>query len=256
LKAFSRLHLRVKNVVGASDSGEVVIRTVLGAVAIAISACPFAHAHHAAKAVAPDPPSYRTTQRDIRTQSHGFCLTLAIYFEGGSTFEPEIGQRHIARVIHERARANLRKWGGSDICDVVFYMRKGVCQFSFTCLPLARRTPRFGPVWQRAREIADEELRGTNELSERSIRYYMNTALTPLRNACRFRKEFVKVVDAGRHEFFREPTPEERAELANGRFEECEKYTQQLKAQEEKRKRLAALKKKKLKLKGTRLAAR
>ena len=84
----------------------------------------------------------------------------------------------------------------------------------------------------------------------------MNTALTPLRNACRFRKEFVKVVDAGRHEFFREPTAEERAELANGRFEECEKYTQQLKAQEAKRKRLAALKKKKLKLKGTRLAAR
>ena len=99
-------------------------------------------------------------------------------------------------------------------------------------------------------------MRGTNELSERSIRYYMNTALTPLRNACRFRKEFVKVVDAGRHEFFREPTPEERAELASGRFEECEKYTQQLKAQEAKRKRLAALKKKKHKLKGTRLAAR
>src|SRR5262245_49607879 len=40
------------------------------------------------------------------------CLTLAIYFEGASTFEPEIGQRHIARVIHERARANKQKWGG------------------------------------------------------------------------------------------------------------------------------------------------
>jgi hypothetical protein len=231
-----------------------MIRRVLGAFALAIGICSSANAHYAAKAVAPDPPSYRTPQRDIRAQSHGFCLTLAIYFEGGSTFEPEIGQRHIARVIHERARANLRKWGGSDICDVVFYMRKGVCQFSFTCLPLARRTPRQGPAWHRAREIADEELQGKNELSERSIRYYMNTALTPLRNACRFRKEFVKVVDAGRHEFFREPTPEERAELANGRFEECEKYTQQLKAQEAKRKRLLALKKKKLKR--SRLAAR
>jgi hypothetical protein len=232
-----------------------MIRTVLAAIAFAVCTCSSSYAHYAGNAVAAEPPSYRSVQRDTRGQSHGFCLTLAIYFEGGSTFEPEIGQRHIARVIHERARANLRKWGGADICDVVFYMRKGVCQFSFTCLPLARRTPRFGPAWQRAREIADEELQGTNELSERTIRYYMNTSLTPLRNACRFRKEFVKVVDAGRHEFFREPTPEERAELANGRFEECEKHTQQLKAAEAKRKRLAALRKKKLKrvlLAGTR----
>jgi hypothetical protein len=224
-----------------------MIRKVLAAIAFAICVCSSSHAHYAGNAIAPEPPGYRTVQRDVRAESRAFCLTLAIYFEGGSTFEPEIGQRHIARVIHERARANLRKWGGSDICDVVFYMSKGVCQFSFTCLPLARRTPRFGPVWQRAREIADEELQGTNELPERTIRYYMNTSLTPLRNACRFRKEFVKVVDAGRHEFFREPTPEERMELANGRFEECEKYTQQLKAAEAKRKRLAALRKKKLK---------
>src|SRR5262245_27655780 len=175
-----------------------MIRQVLGAAAFVIGACSTAYAHYAPRAVASEAPSYRTIERDVRAQSHGFCLTLAIYFEGGSTFEPEVGQRHIARVIHERARANLRKWGGSDICDVVFYMSKGVCQFSFTCLPLARRMPRFGPVWHRAREIADEELKGTNEVSERSIRYYMNTSLTSLRNACRFRKEFVKVVDAGR----------------------------------------------------------
>jgi hypothetical protein len=224
-----------------------MIRKVLAAIAFAVCGCSSSYAHHAAKAVAPEAPSHRTVQPDTRAQSHPFCLTLAIYFEGASTFEPEIGQRHIARVIHERARANLRKWGGSDICDVVFYMSRGVCQFSFTCLPIARRTPRFGPAWHRAREIADDELRGTNDLPERTIRYYMNTSLTPLRNACRFRKEFVKVVDAGRHEFFREPTPEERAELANGRFEECEKHTQQLKAAEAKRKRLAALRKKKFK---------
>jgi len=135
-------------------------------------------------------------------------------------------------------------------------MRKGVCQFSFSCLPLARRTPRFGPAWQRAREIADEELQGRNEVPEQTIRYYMNASQTPLRNACRFRKEFVKVVDAGRHEFFREPTHEEREQLAQSKFEECEKYTQQLKAAEAKRKRLAALKKaKKSKVKPTRLAA-
>jgi hypothetical protein len=221
------------------------MKRVLWAIALAIGIPSSSFAHHAAVDIGLPAPGYRVEKRDIRAQSQSYCLTLGIYFEGGSTFEPEIGQRHIARVIHERARANKQKWGGSDICDVVFYMRKGVCQFSFTCLPLARRTPRFGDAWHRAREIADQELNGTNELDERSIRYYMNTSLTPLRNACRFRKEFVKVVDAGRHEFFREPTLEERAELANGKFEECERHAAQLRAQEAKRKRVAAMKKKK-----------
>jgi Cell Wall Hydrolase len=229
------------------------MRMVLCAIAFAISVSSSAFAHHAIIDVASPAPGYRTEARDFRAQSRTYCLTLAIYFEGASTFEPEIGQRHIARVVHERARASKQKWGGADICDVVFYMRKGVCQFSFTCLPLARRTPALGAAWHRAREIAEEELNGTNELSESSIRYYMNTALTPLRNACRFRKEFVKVVDAGRHEFFREPTHEERVELANAKFEECERHAQQLRAAEVKRKRLAALKKKKLRAK---LAAR
>jgi hypothetical protein len=231
------------------------MRKVLCAIVFAISVPPSAFAYPAANVVTSPAPSYRTGERDIRAESQAYCLTLGIYFEGGSTDEPEIGQRHIARVIHERARANLRKWGGSDICDVVFYMRKGVCQFSFTCLPLARRTPSYGAAWHRARAIAEEELQGMNELHERSIRYYMNVALTPLRNACRFRKEFVKVVAAGRHEFFREPTAEERIELASGKFEECERYAQQLREQEAKRKRLAAMKKKRLlKLKGTKLA--
>lgn len=231
------------------------MRRMLCAIAIAIGLCSPAFAHYAATAVAPPAPSNRTIERDIRAQSQAYCLTLAIYFEGGSTHEPEIGQRHIARVIHGRARANRGKWGGSDICDVVFYMRKGVCQFSFSCLPLARRTPRFGVAWQQARSIAEQELQGTNDVGERSIRYYMNVAQTPLRNACRFRKEFVKVTDAGRHEFFREPTVDERTELANGRFAECERYAQQLREQEAKRKRLAALKQKK-KYKHQRLAAR
>jgi hypothetical protein len=221
------------------------MRRVLCTIALAIGLSSPALAHHAIIEIAASAPSYRTEERDARAESRSYCLTLAIYFEGGSTLEPEIGQRHIARVVHERARANKQKWGGADICDVVFYMRKGVCQFSFTCLPMARRTPVFGAAWHRAREIAEEELNGKNELGERTIRYYMNTSLTPLRNACRFRKEFVKVVDAGRHEFFREPTREERAELENTKFEECERYTQQLRAAEAKRKRLAALKKKK-----------
>jgi len=152
-----------------------------------------------------------------------YCLTLAIYFEGGSTGESEEGQRHIARVVHLRTQSNRRVWGGSSLCDVVFYNRRGVCQFSFACLPLARRTPRFGPAWQYSQSIAVDELEGRSDVHARFIRYYMNPVLTSDKNACRFRREFVPVLVAGRHHFFREPLARERAEVASGVYTECER---------------------------------
>src|SRR5262249_54013345 len=72
--------------------------------------------------------------------------------------------------------------------------------------------------------------------------YYMNAELTSLRNVCRFRREFVPVVKAGRHEFFREATREERKELANAEFDACTRYTALLEAQRAKAKRVAAKK--------------
>src|SRR3954449_4033330 len=190
--------------------------------------------------------------RDIVGESQAHCVALAIYFEGGSTFESEVGQRHIARVVVERAKSNLRKWGGSDLCDVVFYKRAGVCQFSFACLPLARRIPRMGAAWQQALAIAQDELEGRSGVREETIRYYMNPALTSDRNACRFRKEFVPVVEAGRHQFFREPTEFERVDLKNSDPIECQRYKAAVeakkrlaKARAERAKRLAALAKKK-----------
>jgi Cell Wall Hydrolase len=167
------------------------------------------------------PATIDVVPRDVVSGNERFCMALAIFFEGGSTGESEEGQRHIARVVNERARANRRKWGGDDICNVVFYNRRGVCQFTFACLPLARRTPRGGAAWTYALAIADDELAGASPLEERSIRYYMNPALTPKRNACRFRKEFMPVIVAGRHHFFREPTSTERTTLAASEFAEC-----------------------------------
>lgn len=164
--------------------------------------------------------------RDIMTETQLYCLALAIYFEGGSTDEPEIGQRHVARVVVARAAANRTIWGGSNICDVVYYQRKKTCQFSFACLPLAKRTPRGGPAWRYSMEIAKDELEGRSNVEEQSIRYYMNAALTPARNACRFRKEFVPVVQAGRHEFFREASVSERIELAKMEHAECKRQAQ------------------------------
>jgi hypothetical protein len=214
-----------------------------------------------ASLVAPEAPSQPissalVTGQDIQAQSALHCMALAVYFEGGSSAETEEGQRHIARVVHQRAKANLRKWGGSDICDVVFYKRGGVCQFSFACLPAARRTPRGGAAWQYSRRIAEEELKERSSIEERSARYYMNPALTSDRNACRFRKEFVPILGAGRHEFFREPTSEERAALARANPIECKRYAEAVEARKRaeaaarkrlaEKKRIAKLGKKKL----------
>jgi hypothetical protein len=62
----------------------------------------------------------------------------------------------------------------------------------------------------------------------------------------------VPVVEAGRHQFFREPTEFERAELKNSDPIECQRYKAALeakkrlaKAKAERAKRLAALAKKK-----------
>ncbi len=190
--------------------------------------------------------------RDIAAETELHCVALAVYFEGGSTFETEEGQRHIARVVVERAKANLTKWGGANLCDVVFYKRAGVCQFSFACLPLARRIPRMNAQWSQALAIAQDELEGRSSIREATIRYYMNPALTSDRNACRFRKEFVPVREAGRHHFFREPTAWELADLRNSDPIECQRYKAALEAKKrfakklaEKKKRLAALAKKK-----------
>ncbi len=167
--------------------------------------------------------------RDIMAETQRYCLALAIYFEGGSTDEPEVGQRHVARVVVARAAANRSIWGGSNLCDVVFYQRKKTCQFSFACLPLAKRTPRGGPAWRYSMEIARDEIEGRSTVEEQSIRYYMNAALTPARNACRFRKEFMPVVQAGRHEFFREASAAERIELSKMDHAECKRHTAELK---------------------------
>jgi hypothetical protein len=173
--------------------------------------------------------------RDVVAETDRYCLTLAIYFEGGSTFEPEIGQRHIARVITERAKADRRYWGGNTICGVVFYKSKGVCQFSFACLPMARRTPRKNVLWQASEAVAVDALEGRNGDPDASIRYYMNEKLSALKNVCAFKKEFVPVTKAGTHEFFREASAEERKALAKTNPEACKRYAELLKKAKKKK---------------------
>jgi len=187
-----------------------------------------------------DPDGGVEEPRDIVAESHLYCLALAVYFEGGSTAETVEGQEHIARVVTARAKDRVNKWGGGDICNVVFYKRGGVCQFSFACLPTARRTPRGGALWEEALSIARRELENASDLRERDIRYYMNPEFTSDRNECRFRKEFVPVVKAGRHEFFREPDDAERAALLKSEHPACVRYAAALEAQKQRAKALAA----------------
>jgi spore germination cell wall hydrolase CwlJ-like protein len=184
------------------------------------------------------------TKQAIESQTELHCLALAVYFEGGSTAESEDGQRHIARVVIERAKENQRKWGGSKLCDVVFYKRAGTCQFSFACLPQARRTLHGSAAWQRSLSIAQEELEGKSKIGDEGIRYYLNPALTSNHNVCRFRRELIPVVEAGRHQFFREPTAGERAALAKTEFAECKKK-RVVELSADKKKRFAAISKKK-----------
>jgi hypothetical protein len=190
---------------------------------------------------------------DVVAETEHYCMALALFFEGGSTGESEHGQRHIARVVMERAKANRRIWGGRTICGVVFHKAKGTCQFTFACLPIARRTPYKSAAWRRSAEIAREALAGRNGEPDELIRYYMQAELTPAKNECRFRKEFVPVTKAGRHEFFREPTSTERRALARAEFEACARYAAQLEA--EKAKAAAKAKAAKLKAKSKKAKA-
>ena len=189
----------------------------------------------------PIPESHPVQQLDIQSrdfvaETELYCLALAIYFEGGSTREPEIGQRHIARVITARAMADRPYWGGNTICGVVFYKKSKTCQFSFACLPLARRTPKKNELWYQSEAIAQDALAGRNDEPDESLRYYMNAKLSALKNVCAFRKEFVPVVKAGSHEFFREATTAERAALAKSNPDECQRYAESLKAKKKKKK--------------------
>jgi hypothetical protein len=79
-------------------------------------------------------------------------------------------------------------------------------------------------------------------VQERAVRYYMNPDMTSDRNACRFRKEFVPVVKAGRHEFFREPNEAERAVLMTTEHTACVRYAAAVEAAKRKAKALAAKK--------------
>ena len=61
------------------------------------------------------------------------CLADNIYYEARG--EPVEGQIAVAQVTLNRVNAG--HWG-NRVCDVVYYKRAGVCQFSWVCMPRAK----------------------------------------------------------------------------------------------------------------------
>jgi hypothetical protein len=141
-----------------------------------------------------------------RIMRHKDCLAHALHFEGGSTGEPEIGLRFIGKTITGRASENLSKWGGSDVCDVVFRKVGEICQFTFACLPASQRTPVAGAAWELSKRIAAEEIEGGNtDLEHVSQRHYLNPEQTSSRMICLFDREYVLLTQAASHIFYRVP---------------------------------------------------
>lgn len=74
------------------------------------------------------------------------CLSDNIYYEARG--EPVEGQVAVAQVTLNRLISG--RWGGS-VCEVVYYKRFGVCQFSWVCKP--QRLPQ-GQTYKQAQLIA------------------------------------------------------------------------------------------------------
>ena len=162
-------------------------------------------------------------------------MTLAIFFEGGSTGEPDVGMRHIARVIAERAKANRPQWGGNTICGVVFYKKTSTCQFSFACLPLGAPHAEAGAGvgclgTNRARAIGGPKQRDGRphpRLHERAFGQSAQCLHVP--------QGIRAVTTAGRHEFFREASTAERRELEAQSHSDCHRYAASLKKNKSKK---------------------
>jgi hypothetical protein len=147
-----------------------------------------------------------------------YCAALALYYEGGSTGESTEGLVKIKKVIATRALANEWKWGGADVCDVVFFAYKGVCQFSFACDPKNRKHPPNNEYWRAAYDVADKENMG--DVTAEEARYYLNPSLTSCKMRRRFEQSYVFDEEVGRHKFYR---PAERGEARAPAPPECPK---------------------------------
>jgi spore germination cell wall hydrolase CwlJ-like protein len=124
------------------------------------------------------------------------CLTSAIYYEAAQ--EPAEGQRAVAQVILNRVRHPAFP---NSICGVVYEgsTRNTGCQFTFTCDGSLARAP-MPALWNRARRIADEALKGAVFAPVGLATHYHANYVVPY-----WASSLVKTSIEGAHIFYRWP---------------------------------------------------
>ena len=124
------------------------------------------------------------------------CLTSAIYYEAAQ--EPTEGQRAVAQVVLNRVRHPAFP---NSVCGVVYEgsTRPTGCQFTFTCDGSMARAP-MPDLWNRARMVADEALKGTVFAPVGLATHYHANYVVPY-----WASSLVKTSIEGAHIFYRWP---------------------------------------------------
>lgn len=143
------------------------------------------------------------------------ALAKNVYWEALAANEPELSARMVARVTTTRTKANKSYWGGGSIHGVVYARAKKpdgtvVCQFTWTCLEVAKQEPAAGARWELAKRIAREELaeKFTPPAPLANATFYLNPKYSGRSNICWFKTSLIllgKAEPASQHVFYREP---------------------------------------------------
>lgn len=120
------------------------------------------------------------------------CLADNIYYEARG--EPIEGQIAVAQVTLNRVRQG--RWG-STVCDVVYYKRNGVCQFSWVCMPKAKPNQ---TQYVKTKQVAER----TASYLYTDVQYKYNTAMHFHSNKVKpkWHKRLNKVKQTGNHIFY------------------------------------------------------
>lgn len=120
------------------------------------------------------------------------CLSDNIYYEARG--EPVEGQIAVAQVTLNRVRQG--RWGNT-VCDVVYYKRNSVCQFSWVCMPRANPNQK---QYVKSKEIAER----TASYLYTDVQYKYNAALHFHSNKVqpKWHKRLNKVKQTGNHIFY------------------------------------------------------
>jgi hypothetical protein len=154
---------------------------------------------------------------------NALALARNVYWEAIIAKEPELSSRMVAYVTVQRAKANKRIFGGTNIYGVVYKRATKpngviVCQFSWTCMAVAHKEPGSKPHWRLSQRIANDELAGnfSPPAHLKGATHYLNPKHSARHNICWFKTHLVllgKAEESSQHVFYREPRNEQEKSL-------------------------------------------